>query len=75
MVEEYSSIMKNDVWEVVPKPTDREVVGSHWIYKIKHGLDGSIEKYKARFMAKGFSQKEGINYEETFSLVAWYTSK
>ena len=64
----------NDVWEVVPRPTYRVVVRSCWIYKIKHGTDGSIEKYKARFVAKGFSQKEGIDYEETFSLVASYTS-
>ena len=55
MVEEYSSIMQNDVWEVVPRPTDRAVVGSCWIYKIKHGVDGSIEKYRARFVAKEFS--------------------
>jgi hypothetical protein len=74
MVEEYTSIMQNDVWEVVPRPTDRAVVGSRWIYKIKHGADGSIEKYKARFVAKGFSQKEGIDYEETFAPVARYTS-
>ena len=74
MVEEYSSIMQNDVWEVVPKPTDREVVGSHWIYKIKHDANGSIEKYKARFVAKGFSQEEGIDYKETFAPMARYTS-
>ena len=47
---------------------------SKWIYKIKHAADGSIEKYKERFVARGFSQKEGIYYEETFSLVAIYTS-
>ena len=63
MVEEYCSIMQNDVWEVVPRPTDRAIVGSCWIYKIKHSADGSIEKYKARFVAKGFSQKERIDYE------------
>ena len=46
---------------------------SKWIYKIKHAMDGSIEKYKARFVAQGFSQKEGIDYEETFAPMARYT--
>ena len=55
MVEEYDSIMKNKVWEVVPRPEGKKVVGSRWIYKVKHAADGSVEKYKARFMAKGFS--------------------
>jgi len=58
--------MQNDVWEVVPRSIDRAVVGSHWIYKIKHGADGSIEKYKARFVAKGFSQKVGIDYVKLY---------
>ena len=74
MIEEYQSIMKNDVWDVVPTPEGKSVVTSKWIYKIKHAADGSIEKYKARFVARGFSQKEGIDYEETFAPVSRYTS-
>ena len=66
--------MKNDVWDIVTKPENKSVVSSKWNYKIKHAADGSIEKYKARFVARGFSQKEGIDYEETFVLVARYTS-
>ena len=74
MTEEYESIMKDDVWDIVPKLEGKSIVSSKWIYKIKHAADGSIEKYKARFVARGFSQKEGIDYEETFALVAQYTS-
>ena len=74
MIEEYQSIMKNDVWNVFPRPDGKSVVTSKWIYKIKHAVDGSIEKYKARFVARGFSQKEGIDYEETFAPIARYTS-
>jgi hypothetical protein len=62
MIEEYQSIIKNDVWKIVPRP------------KIKHAIDGSIKKYKARFVARGFSQKEGIDYEEMATLIARYTS-
>ena len=55
MVEEYDSIMRNDVWEVVSRPKGKSVVTSRWIYKVKYVVDGSIEKHKARFMAGGFS--------------------
>ena len=74
MIEEYQSIMKNDVWDVFPRPEGKSVVTSKWIYKIKHAADDSIEKYKARFVARGFSQKEGTDYEETFASVARYSS-
>jgi hypothetical protein len=50
------------------------VVYSKWIFKIKHVVDQRIEKYKESFVARGFSQKEGIDYEETFSPVSRYTS-
>eukprot|EP00253_Pinus_taeda_P036537 PITA_36537 len=74
MLEEYNSIMVNDVWEVVSRPQDRSVVRSRWIYKIKYAANSSVEKYKANFVAKGHAQKEGIDYEETFAVVARYTS-
>jgi hypothetical protein len=74
MIEEYQYIMKNKVWEIVPRPKNEDVVSSRWLLKIKHDANGSIEKYKARFFARGFSQKEGIDYEETFTPMARYTS-
>jgi hypothetical protein len=74
MNKEYDSILKNDVWTVVPKPHGKSVVTSKWLYNIKHEIDGSIEKYKARFVAHGFSQKEEIDYDEIFAPVARYTS-
>jgi hypothetical protein len=74
VMEEYQSIMKNDAWDIVPRPKGKSVVTSKWIYKIKHVADRSIEKHKERFVAIGFSQVEGIDYDETFALVARYTS-
>jgi len=73
MNEEYQLIMKNGVWEIVPRAEEKFVVTSKWLYKIKHAANGSIDKYKARFVAKGFSQQEGIEYEETFSQTPMYT--
>jgi hypothetical protein len=57
MIEEYKSISMNDVWEVVPRPQCKLVVTSKWIYKIKHATDGSVEKFKGRFVAREFYQK------------------
>jgi hypothetical protein len=61
-------------WEMdfalVTKPEGKSVVTSKWIYKIKHAANGSIEKYKARFVARGFSQQEGEDYDETLAPVA-----
>ena len=59
--------MKNDVWEVVSRREDKSIVTSKWLYKIKHGSNGSVENYKARFVARGFSQKEGIDYDDIFA--------
>jgi hypothetical protein len=64
----------HDVWDIVLRPEGKSVVTSKWIYKIKHTADGSIEKYKARFVDRGFPQKEGVDYKETFAPIARYTS-
>jgi hypothetical protein len=73
MTEEHQSIMKNDVWEIVPRPKEKTIVTSKCVYKIKHAVDGSVVKYKARFVARGFSQKEGKDYDKTFASIARYT--
>ena len=74
MAEEYDSIVRNSVWDVVPRPENKSVVSSHWLYKVKQAADDSVEKHKARFVARGFSQVEGIDYDETFALVERYLS-
>lgn len=66
--------MKYGVLEIVPRPKDKFVVTSKLLYKIKHAADGSIDKYKARFVARGFSQQEAINYQETFAPTTRYTT-
>ena len=74
VVEEYDSIVRNSAWEIVPRPVGKSVVDSKWIYKVKQASDGSVKKYKAIFVARGFSQIEGIYYEETFAPIARYYS-
>jgi len=73
MVEEYISIMKNDVWDIGPRLEGKSILSSRWLYNFKHAIDGSIEKIKVRFVVRGFSQREGVDYDETFALVARYT--
>ena len=74
MMEEYHSIMKNDVRDIVPRPKGKSIVTSRWLYKLKHAADGNVEKYKAWFVARGLSQVEGVDYDKTFAPVARYTS-
>lgn len=74
MKEEYQSITKNGFWEIIPRPEDKLVLSSKWLYNIKHETIGSIDKYKVRFVDRGFSQLEGNDYEETFSPTIRYTT-
>ena len=66
MVEEYNSIIRNIIWEVVARPEDKSMTGLIWIYKVRQATYESIKEHKAIFVAKGFSQVEGIEGFETF---------
>ena len=65
---------KNQVWELVTLSPRRKTIGNKWVLKIKHKADGSIDKYKACLVAKGYTQREGIDYDGTFSLVVKFVS-
>ena len=68
--DEHCAFERMGVYEVVPRPKDRKVVGSKWVFHIKWGPNNSIQKYKAHIVAQGFTQIEGIDYDETFTPVA-----
>ena len=71
---EYDSLLSNDTWDLVPLPKGKNVVGSHWVFKLKHNNNGSVERYKACLVAQGYSQSEGIDSQEVFSPVVRYST-
>jgi hypothetical protein len=71
---EMDSIMCNGTWEVVERPYGCKPIGCKWVFKKKLRLDGTIERYKARLVVKGYSQKEGEDYFDTYSPVACLTT-
>jgi hypothetical protein len=70
MNEEYLSLMEKDTWDLVPLPKGRKLVICKWVYRTKYASDGSVESHKAQLVSKGFSQVEGIDYNETFAPIA-----
>nr|GEU37784.1 ribonuclease H-like domain-containing protein [Tanacetum cinerariifolium] len=62
-------VRRNDTLEITDLPIARKAIGGKWVYKIKYKSSGDIDRYKARYVAKGFNQKEGIDFDETFSPV------
>ena len=74
MKEEFDALFKTGTWDLVDLPTSKSAIGCKWVYKIKTQSDGTVDRYKARLVVKGFTQEYGIDYEETFSLVARLSS-
>ena len=70
MKDELTTMELNHIWTVVLLPHRKHSIGCKWIFKIKYNSNGSIELHKAHLVAKGYTQKEGIDFVETFSLVA-----
>ena len=62
------------IWEIFLRPERKFVLTSMWIYNINHNVNGRIDKQKARFVMRGFSQKEVIDYDYTFAPIERYTS-
>ncbi|KAL8132324.1 hypothetical protein AgCh_007987 [Apium graveolens] len=74
MESEIESMYSNQVWELVEPPKGIKPIGCKWIYKKNRGLDKKVKAWKARLVVKGYTQKEGIDYEETFSPVVMLKS-
>jgi hypothetical protein len=66
---EYKALMNNKTWTLVPFHGQENIIDSKWIYKTKYKADGTIERRKARLVARGFQQTAGLDYDETFSPV------
>ncbi|CAL9005189.1 unnamed protein product, partial [Prunus brigantina] len=74
MMQEMESLHQNLVWELVPKPKSRKVMGYKWVFRKKEEMhENEVTIFKARFVAKGFLQKEGVDYDEIFSPVVKHT--
>jgi hypothetical protein len=70
MEDELESTRMYKVWDLEVIPQGAKIVGCKWVYKTKRDSKGNVERYKARHVAKGFIQREGIHYHETFSRVS-----
>jgi hypothetical protein len=68
-MEEYEALLSNNTWDLVLRPPGANVVTGKWIFKRKLKPDGSLDRYKARWVLRGFTQRPRVDYDETFSPV------
>jgi len=74
MDEEMATLDANATWGLVALLEDKKAIGCKWVYKVKHNANGSVSRYKAKLVAKGYAQTYGIDYEETYSPIAKITT-
>ena len=69
MEKEFYALQRNNTWHLGPLPSNSNIIGCKWVYKFKYKPDGTVDRYKARLVAQGFTQTPGLDYFETFSPV------
>lgn len=69
MQSEFDALQANHTWQLVPRPTGAHVVSGKWVFRHKYNDDGTLERYKARWVVRGFTQRAGVDYGETYSPV------
>jgi hypothetical protein len=67
MSSELTALMRHNTWQLVPPPTDCNIIGCKWVFRVKRHANGSVDRFKARLVAKGFNQRPRLDYKETFN--------
>lgn len=70
MIDELKSMTENKVWDLVELPKVSKTIGCKWVFKTKRNSKGKVERFKARLVDKGFTQREGVYYNETYSPIS-----